>query len=140
MRVKSLSTTGRGELKNFRTRGRLPIWGAGGGGTFAGGSVPHYMQYNFHLPNDPFHRAKSKNNFYSGYSDTTMRHMWSQHGPFAPNKFFWKIIIILIYVLTHFIVQNLKKLFQADLQLWGCEILVSKKSHFTKWELFQKTC
>ena len=43
-------------LKNFRTGGGLPIWGV----TFAGGSVPHYMQCTFHLPIDPFHCAKFK--------------------------------------------------------------------------------
>ena len=40
----------------------------------------------------------------------TMHNFWAQNGPFTPNKFFWKIItIILIYVLVPFIVQNLKK-------------------------------
>ena len=38
--VKSLRTGGRRVLKNFRTGGVTDL---GGGGTFAGGSVPHYM-------------------------------------------------------------------------------------------------
>ena len=40
-RVKCLSTARGGGLKNFKTGDGLPIWG--GGLTFAGGSVPHYM-------------------------------------------------------------------------------------------------
>ena len=28
----------------------------------------------------------------------------SQNGPFAPEKFFWKIIIVLRYLMAHFIV------------------------------------
>ena len=48
-----------------------------------------------------------------------MRHFWTQNGPFAPNKsFFWIIIIIiLIYLLAPFIVHNLKKILPADLEL-----------------------
>ena len=47
-----------------------------------------------------------------------MRHFWAQNGPFAPNKFFWEIInVILIYLLAPFIVQNLKKILPADLEL-----------------------
>ena len=88
-RVKSLSTAGEGGLKNFRTRGGLPINLSGGRGTFAWGSVPYYMQYNFHLPNDHFNCAKSKNNFYSRYRVTTRRHFWTQYGSFAPNNFFF---------------------------------------------------
>ena len=38
-----------------------------------------------------------------------MRHFWIQDGPFAPNNFFPKSIIILIYLLGLFIVENLKK-------------------------------
>ena len=57
-RVRSLSTAARRGLKNFRTGGGLPIWR--GGGIFAEGSVPHYMQCNFHLPNDPINSAKFK--------------------------------------------------------------------------------
>ena len=37
-----------------------------------------------------------------------MCHFWAQNGRFDPNKFFLKIInIILIYLLAPFIVQNL---------------------------------
>ena len=36
-----------------------------------------------------------------------MQHFWVQNGPFAPNKFFSKIInIILIYLVAPFIVQK----------------------------------
>ena len=116
-RVKSLSTAGRRErgLKNFWTGVGLPIWG--GGGTFAGRSVHHYMKSNFHLFNDPFHCAKFRKSSYSRSRVMKMHHFWTQYGPFAPNKFFWKIIIILIYLLAPFIVQNLKKLLPADPEL-----------------------
>ena len=90
-RVKGLSTAGEDALKNVRTGGGLPINLSVGGGTFAGGSVPYYMQRNFHLPNDHFHCAKSKNNFYSGYRVMTRRQFWTQYGPFAPNNFFLEI-------------------------------------------------
>ena len=44
-----------------------------------------------------------------------MRHFWAQNGPFAPNKFFWKIIkITLIYLLAPFIVQNVLKILLVD--------------------------
>ena len=133
-RVKSLSTAGEGGLKNFRTRGGLPINLSGGKGTFAWGSVPYYMQYNFHLPNDHFNCAKSKNNFYSRYRVTTRRHFWTQYGSLAPNNFFfWKFLIILIYLLAPFIVWNLKKLLPSDPELWGCGILGPKMTHFPKW-------
>ena len=103
-----------GGLKTFRTGGGLPIWG---GGTFAGVSVHHYMKCNFDLPNDHFHCAKFRKSSYSQSRVMTMHHFWTQYGPFAPNKFFWKIIIILIYLLALFIVQNLKKLLPADPEL-----------------------
>ena len=125
-------------LKNFRTGGGLPIWGWGG--TFAGGSVHHYMKCNFDLPNDYFHCAKFRKSSYSRSRVMTMHHFWTQYGPFAPNKFFWKIIIILIYLLAPFIVQNLKKILPADPELWGCAIFGPKMTHFPKWEFFQKTC
>ena len=125
-----------GVLKNFRTGGGLLIWG----GTFIGGSVHHYMKCNFHLPNDPFHCAKFKGSSYSRSRIITMHRFWTQYGPFPPNKFFWKIIIILICLLAPFIVQNLKKLLPADPELWGCAIFGPKMTHFPKGEFFQKTC
>ena len=67
------------------------------------------MKCNFDLHNDPFHCAKFRKSSCSRSRVMTMHHFWTQHGPFAPNKFFWKIIIILIYLLAPFIVQNLKK-------------------------------
>ena len=63
-----------------------------------------------------------------------MRHFWAQNGPFAPNKFFWKIIkITLIYLLAPFIVQNFKKILPANPELQGWPI--SPNENF-----FQKTC
>ena len=47
-----------------------------------------------------------------------MRYFWIQNGPFAPQKFFWKIIdIILIYLLAPFIAQTFKKTLPADPEL-----------------------
>ena len=47
-----------------------------------------------------------------------MHQFWAQNGPFAPNKFFWKIIdIILIYLLARFIVQFFKKILPGDPEL-----------------------
>ena len=87
-----------------------------------------------------FHCAKFRKSSYSRSRVMTMHHFWTQYGPFAPNKFFWKIIIILIYLLAPFIVQNLKKLLPADPELWGCAFFGPKMTHFPKWEFFQKTC
>ena len=82
-RVKSLSTAG--GVEKFQDCRRVANLG---GVTFAGGSVPHYMQCNFHLSNDPFHCAKFKKNSYSGSRVMTMCHFWTQYGPFAPINFF----------------------------------------------------
>ena len=54
----------------------------------------------------------------------------------AQTKFFWKIIIILIYLLASFIVQNFKQILPADPELWGCAIFGTKMVHFPKWEFF----
>ena len=54
-----------------------------------------------------------------------MCHFWAQNGPFALNNFFLVQIIIIItfiYLLTHFIVQNFKKILKADPEIWGCAI------------------
>ena len=138
-RVKSLSTAGRRE-GDWKILGLGAGYQFGGGGTFAGGSVHHYMKCNFDLPNDHFHCAKFRKSSYSRSRVMTMHHFWTQYGPFAPDKFFWKIIIILIYLLAPFIVKNLKKLLPADPELWGCAIFGPKMTHFPKWEFFQKTC
>ena len=99
--VKSLSTGG---VKNFYNLGTVTNLGEG---YFCWGkSVPHYVPCYFHLPIGPFHYAKFKKNSYSGSRVMTGHHFWTQNGPFSPNKFFWKIIIILIYLLAPFIVQN----------------------------------
>ena len=61
-----------------------------------------------------------------------MHHFGGQNGPFAPQKFFWKIInIILILLLAPFIVQNFKKILLADPEL-GCSIFGPKMAHFPK--------
>ena len=59
---------------------------------------------------------------------------WAQNGSFAPNEpFFGKIInTILIYLLTPFIVQNLKKILPVDPELLGCPIFGPKMVHFPK--------
>ena len=76
-----------GVSKKFEYWGGWKILGLGGI-TFAGVSVPHYMPCYFHLPIDPFHCAKFKKNTYIGSRVLTMRHFWTQYGPFAPNNFF----------------------------------------------------
>ena len=77
-----------GVSKKFEYWGGWKILGLGGI-TFAGVSVPHYMPCYFHLPIDPFHCAKFKKNTYIGSRVLTMRHFWTQYGPFAPNNFFF---------------------------------------------------
>ena len=52
------------------------------------------------------------------------------------QNFFWKIIIVLIYLLAPFIAQNFKKSFPVNPELWRCAILGPKMAHFPKWELF----
>ena len=60
-----------------------------------------------------------------------MYHFRAQNGPFFLNNFFLvqTINITLIYLLAFFIVQNLKKIFKADPELWGCAILGPKMVH-----------
>ena len=55
-----------------------------------------------------------------------MSHFQAHNGPFVMNKFFWvkTIIIIFIYLLALFIVQNFKKFLQQiqcyeDVPFWG---------------------
>ena len=55
------------------------------------------------------------------------------------QKHFWKIIIIFIYLLAPFIVQNFKNILLADPELWGCAIFEPEMAHFPKWDFFQKT-
>ena len=59
----------------------------------------------------PFSLYKVLKSSYNGSRIITMHYFWDQSGPFAPNKFFfWNTVTInLIYLLTHFIVQKLKK-------------------------------
>ena len=62
-----------------------------------------------------------------------MRYFWIQNGPFAPNNFFRKTIIIIpISLLAPFIVQNLKEILLVDPELRGCAIFGPKISHFPK--------
>ena len=92
----------------------------------------HY--YYFHLPISPFYCAKSKKIL------TANPELWgcTIFGPkmvHLPQFFLGKIInTILIYLLTHFNVQNLKKILPVYPELWGCTILGSKLTHFPKWE------
>ena len=76
--------------------------------------------YYFDLPIGPCHCAKFRNIL------TADAELWrcAIFGPkmvhLRPKIFFWKIvIIILIYLLAPFIVQNLKKILPADPELWG---------------------
>ena len=70
----------------------------------------------------------------------SMCHFWAQNGPFVLNKKFLvqTIIIIFIYLLALFIVQNLQKILTADPELWGCAIFGPKMVHFPKWEFRKK--
>ena len=53
------------------------------------------------------------------------------------QNFLWKIIIIiLIYLLAPFIVQNFKFFFPADPEFWRCVIFAPKMAHFPKWDFF----
>ena len=57
------------------------------------------------------------------------------------KNFFKKIIkIIFIYLLAPFVVQNLKKIFTVDPELWRCVTFGPKIAHLSKWKFFQKTC
>ena len=68
-----------------------------------------------------------------------MCHFWAQNGRFGPNKFFLKIInIILIYLLAPFIVQNLKKILPADPELRGCAIFGPKIAHSPNENFFSE--
>ena len=61
---------------------------------------------------------------------------------FGPKQnFFWKIIvIILIYLLALFIVQNFKKILPADPELWDAKFLGLKWPISPNDNFFQKTC
>ena len=67
-----------------------------------------------------------------------MCHFWAQNGPLVLNKFFWAqtIIITFIYLLAHFIVQNLKKFLQQiqsyDVQFLGSKRPISSDENFLR--------
>ena len=93
----------------------------------------HY--YYFHLPIGSFHCGKFQKFLQQiqSYEDAPfLGPKWS----ICPKQFFLGKIIntILIYLLTHFNVQNLKKILPVYPELWGCTILGSKLTHFPKWE------
>ena len=69
-------------------------------------------QWNCHVPISPFHYPKFKKSSWGWSRVMRMCHFWAQNGPFVMNKNFLEktIIIIFIYLLALFIVQNLKKL------------------------------
>ena len=54
----------------------------------------------------PFSLQNFKKISYKGSRVMTICHFWTQCGPFAPNNFFGKTIIILIYLLAPFVVKN----------------------------------
>ena len=98
----------------------------------------HY--YYFHLPIGPFRCAKFFEKSYRGSRVMRMHHFWTQNGPFAPEKFFWKIIkITLIYLLASFIVQNFLKILLVDPELWGCAIFGPKMRIFFR-KPFNEPC
>ena len=51
--------------------------------------------YYFYLLIGPFHCAKFTKNSYCQSKVVRMPHFWTQNGPFAPKKFFGKIINII---------------------------------------------
>ena len=131
------------EKQPFAVRGgseMFDYWGgvtnSRGKVTFAGVSLPHYMSYYFHLPIDPFHCPKLKNNSYSRSTVMAVPHFWTQYGPLIPNNFFWKIIIILIYVLAPFIMQNLKKKIIQRIQSYEDVQCLGRKWPITRNENF----
>ena len=91
----------------------------------------HY--YYFHLPIGPFPWEKFLKIL------TADPELWgfTNFGPkmvhLPQTNSFWKIIIILIYLLVPFVIQNLKKFFPADPELWGCANFGPKMAHFPKW-------
>ena len=95
----------------------------------------HY--YYFHLSIGPFHCAKCKKNSYSESRIMGMCHFWVQNGSFAPNNFFSKKIIniIFIYLLAPFILQNFKTILRVDPDLRGCAIFGPKMAHLS-WIIF----
>ena len=75
----------------------------------------HY--YYFHLPIGPFHCAKLKK-VLTMYLELCGCAIFGPKMVHLPQTiFFWKILIILIYVLAPFIVQNLKKTLPVDPEL-----------------------
>ena len=71
-----------------------------------------------------------------------MCHFRAQNDLFAPNKTLLvkTINITFIYLLTPFSVQNFKKIFTADLELWECTIFGPKTAYLPKCKIFQETC
>ena len=92
--------------------------------------------YYFHLPVVPFHCEKFKQIL------TADPELWrcaifeSKMVNFPQTKFSFSIIIILIYLLASFIVQNVKNFFPAHPEFWRCVIFAPKMAHFPKRELF----
>ena len=137
------SERGSKKFKYCRRRGGRKLFGMEVGyqfgslcGKAAGGSVPHYMQCNFHLPINPFIVQNLK-------ILTADPELWQcaiswPNIDHLPPIFFLKIIIILIYLLAPFIVQNLKKLLPADPELWGYVILGPTTTHFPNEIFFRK--
>ena len=75
----------------------------------------HY--YYFHLPIGPFHCAKLKK-VLTMYLELCGCAIFGPKMVHLPQTiFFWKILIILIYVLAPFIVQNFKKTLPVDPEL-----------------------
>ena len=75
----------------------------------------HY--YYFHLPIGPFHCTKFKKKFLQQILSYEDAPFWAKNGPFAPNFFLEKIIIIFILLFDSLIVQDFKKILTADPEL-----------------------
>ena len=74
-----------------------------------------------------FSFCKILKNSCSGSRVMRMCHFWAQNGPFAPNKFFFESYWYHSHLpISPSIVQNLKKFFPADPELWGYAIFGTK--------------
>ena len=83
--------------------------------------------------------CKISKNSCSGSRTMAMHHFGDQNGPFAPPKFFFKIInIILIYLLAPFILQNLKKILPTDPELEDVQFLGPKWPISSNENFFRK--
>ena len=87
----------------------------------------------------PLSFCKILKNFFGSIQSYEMCHFRAQNGPFVmEKKFVQTIIITFIYLLSLFIVQNFKKKFTVDPELWGCPIFGPKMVHLLQTNFFWK--